>query len=410
MSRLLRLLIILIPGFFLSIILIKLKSFSAPFVLISTLWFALFLIASITEKKLSIKIILFNMAAIILIFGFFELYFWRVAIYKLTYHQSAADPYRIEGIKYDPVEDDILGYALRKNSSRTVKYYYNDKVIYNVKYTIDKNGLRISPPPRKLNAPAILFFGDSYTYGEGVNDDETMPYLTGIYTAGEYAIYNFGIHGHGPQHMLAEIDHGIVDSVLTHKPQFAIYQAIPEHVERLKGLYPWLMKGPHYTLNENGEIIPSSISIPLWTRIKDKIPLLARIEDHIVQKSFFYNTIDRRILTMKKSNNKDTRENDVNTFVGVIDKSKNLLAKKYQGIEFHVIFWDNSYSKDIIEALEKKGIKIHKVSSILKSDDFWEFEKKSTPYRIPYDGHPSALTHKIMARYVVNEIIERKTE
>ena len=283
MARLLKLLTILIPGIPISILIIKLKSFSAPIVLILALWFLLFLIASITEKRQTFKIILFNMAAIMLILGCFEVYFWRVAIDKLTHHEPTTSPHRIEGKKHDTVGDDILGNALRKNSTRIVTSYYNDEIIYKVTYTVDNNGLRISPPPHNSNASAILFFGGSFTYGESVNDDEAMPYKVGILTGREYAIYNFGIHGHGPQHMLAEIEHGIVDSALTHKPQFAIYQAIPEHVNRLKGLQPWLMRGPHYTMNENGKIIPSSISIPLWTKIKERIPILRRIEAHVVE-------------------------------------------------------------------------------------------------------------------------------
>ncbi len=410
MNRLLKLLLILLPGIPISVLIIKQKLIFAPFVLILSLWFLLFLIASSTETKRSIKVVFLNMALIMLIFGCFELYFWRVAVNKLTYRQPTASLHKIEGKKFDTVRNAVLGYALRKNSSRTVTGYYNNEIIYKVTYTVDKNGLRVSPPPYNSNAPAILFFGGSFTYGENVNDDEAMPYKVGILTDREYAIYNFSIHGHGPQHMLAEIEHGIVDSTLTHEPKIAIYQAIPEHVNRLKGLQPLHMSGPHYTLNENGDIIPSSISISLWTKIKRKIRISGKLEYHLVRKSFFYNTINRRILRMSRDNNKqkNTRQIDINTFTGVVHKSKDLLAEKYPGIEFHVIYWDNKaidYNKDIVEALEDKDIKTHKISDFFK-DVFWTDE--ASPYSIPNDGHPSPLMHKIVAEYVVNEIIEKE--
>ena len=384
MNRSIKLLLILIPGIPLSISIIKLKFFSAPFVLIPALWFILFLIASIAETRRSVKVVLFNIAAIILVLGLFEFYFWRVTVNKLTYSQPAGSPYRIEGRLYDNTEDDILGYGLKKNTSRTVTSYFNDEVIYKATYTIDKNGLRISPPPRKPDAPAILFLGDSFTYGEGVNDDETTPYLTGILTDRKYAIYNFGIHGHGPQHMLAEIEHGIVASALTQRPQFAIYQAINDHVNRLKGLEPWLVSGPHYALNENGEIVPSSISSPLGIRIEG--------------------------MKIGDNTQKDKEEIEIRTFAGVVERSKDLLTEKYPGIEFHVIFWDGKndpLSKDIIEALEKRNIKTHRVSSILK-DDFWK--DKANPYRIPHNGHPTPLMYKLIADYVVKEIIGKSRE
>lgn len=384
MNRSLKLLLILLPGIPLSLLIIKLKFLSAPFVLLPALWFILFLVATIVETRRSVKVVLFNISAILLILGLFEFYFWRDTIDKLTYSQPADSPYRIEGKKYDNTEDKILGYGLIKNSTRTVTSYYNDEVIYKATYTIDKNGLRISPPPLRPDAPAILFFGGSFTYGEGVNDDETMPYVTGILTGREYAVYNFAVHGHGPQHMLAEIEHGIVSSVLTHTPKFAIYQVISDHVNRLKGLEPWLVMGPHYSLNENGEIVPSSISSPLGTRLKG----------------------------MKIGDNKqeDTKQIDIQTFAGVVEKSKDLLAEKYPGIEFHVIFYEGEYNdlnQNIIKALETKNIKTHTLSSILKDD----FKKAYTsPYTMPHDGHPTPFMHRIIADYVVNEIIGKKLE
>lgn len=385
MIRLLKLLLILSPGIPLSIVIFNLSYFSAPYVLTAALWFLLFLIASIVETKGVFKVVLFNIAAIILVVGIFEFYMWRVTISKATYSEPAESPYRIEGKKYDNTEDDILGYALKKNSSRRVASFYNDEVVYDVIYTTDRNGLRISPLPRKPYAPAILFFGGSFTYGEGVNDDETTPYLTGILSDYRYAVYNFAVHGHGAQHMLAGIEHEIVDSALTHRPRFAIYQVLNDHVDRLQGLKSWLLSGPHYSIDESGEVISSSISSPLGERLKG--------------------------IKVGNKNQDDTRQIEIQTFAAVVEKSKNLLAKKYPGIEFHIIFWnveDDNYgnedklSNDIMGALEKREIIIHKLSDILK-DDFWT--TNDNPYRIPHDGHPTPLMHKIMAEYIVNKII-----
>jgi len=359
-------------------------------------------------KKL-IKVILINITLIVMILGVFELYFWRVETSKLTARTSnsstgptAIPANRIVGQKYHTTPDDILGYALVKNSKRTVTRYVNDEILYNVTYTINKNGLRISPNTKKSDAPAVLFFGCSFTYGENVNDDETLPYVTGILTGREYATYNFGIHGHGPQHMLAEIQHGIVDSAITHKPRFAIYQGIPDHINRLKALEPWLIRGPHYILDGNGKVI--STSVPLWPRIKEKLG-----------KSYLYRTITRRIIRIKRDDNEHkntpnwTENDDIINYAGVVEKAKDLLSSKYSGIEFHVIYWDDKndygFSKAVIEALIKKGIETHRLSSIIKGS--YKYDNKN-PYLIPYDGHPTPLTHKIIANYVVNEIIEKK--
>ncbi len=404
MIRLVKILIILFLAVFLSILIIKFKFISASFIWILALGFLIFLLASIFVTRTFIKVILFNIALIILILGIFEFYFWKVETNKLTYHSTATSLDRIVGRKWDTTPDDILGYVLVKNSKRTVTRYVNDKIIYSVTYTIGENGLRISPNTNKADAPAILFFGDSFTYGESVNDDETMPYVTGILTGREYAIYNFGVHGYGPQHMLAKIDHGLVDSIITHKPEFAIYLALPDHINRLMGLVPWLIKGPQYVLDGNGEIISSSVSIPLCARTKSQLITLP----------YLYRTSNRIILRRNENTSKNKanwKENDgIKTFVAVVDKTRNLLTSKYPGIEFYVIFWDlyekdKGFSKAVIEGLTKKAVKTYKVSNIIKDD--YNYGNKN-PYFIPYDGHPTPLTHRIIANYIVKEIIKKK--
>jgi hypothetical protein len=387
--------------------LVFLKYFQFPFFYILALWFFIFILAIISTKKSSVRVISFNIAAFILIFGVFEIYFWKAASTSIAPNKSTKQSaVRLMDNKY-PLQTphDILGYTLMKNAKGTaVKYHYND-VVYNVTYTSDENGLRISPDydNNREDVVSILFFGGSVTFGEGINDNQTMPYVTGVLTDGAYSIYNFAVHGHGPQHMLAEIEQGIVDSAIEHRPKFAIYQAIPDHVYRLTALYPWHKSGPIYYLDNNDEIQLrynyKSVSKRIFLRIEGQL-----------KKSYFlrviFRRIENRIIKNKKS---ELRENEIIDFYSrVVNKSRNILKYKYPGIEFHVIFWDkkyDSYSEAIVEALIKKGIKIHSLSNIINN----YHSKENQKYRIAHDDHPSALTHRLMANYVVNEIISGKS-
>jgi len=47
----------------------------------------------------------------------------------------------------------------------------------------------------------ILLFGDSFTFGDEVNDNETYPYYLDIFLK-EFEVINFGIHGYGHDQML----------------------------------------------------------------------------------------------------------------------------------------------------------------------------------------------------------------
>ena len=71
-----------------------------------------------------------------------------------------------------------LGYAPYPNRVVEAWKIVGSDRIYDVTYTIDSHGLRKTPGITASAAArsAFLFFGGSFTFGEGLNDDETLPY------------------------------------------------------------------------------------------------------------------------------------------------------------------------------------------------------------------------------------------
>lgn len=86
--------------------------------------------------------------------------------------------------------DSNLGWKL-KPGSHTHNNPWNKKVI------IDKDGFRSNGDIRKLNKndKIILFAGDSFTFGDGVNDNETFPAL--YQTLIREKVVNAGVSGYG---------------------------------------------------------------------------------------------------------------------------------------------------------------------------------------------------------------------
>ena len=115
-------------------------------------------------------------------------------------------------------------------------------------------------------------------------------------------------------------------------PNVAIYQAIIEHIDRSSGGYPyclWDTNGPKYVLNDNNEIEYSG------KFIKQKVfqrTFTQLTKSHLVQKTLqvFY-----------KRN-----RNEMDLFVAVIEKSRNLLSKN-NGTRFIVVLWNSEdYEED----------------------------------------------------------------
>ncbi|MCP5104361.1 MAG: hypothetical protein GY950_13315 [bacterium] len=283
---------------------------------------------------------------------------------------------------------DILGYGPRKNTKSPHTKYYGNDLICDVVYTIDSNGLRTSPPCNPLNTGrSVLFFGGSFTFGSGVNDEETMPYLTGVKTHGRYRIHNFGFRGYGPHQMLSAIEHKMVENIVEYKPKYAIYQALLGHIGRAAGLGSWDAHGPRYTLREDGTLIYDG-HFNKWA--------VSELRKSRIFKKILVKRMGRGVF--------DTTY--VNLFIEIVKKSRQLLETRYPGCEFHVIFWSNPKHKnnaEILEKLKKNKIRVHLVSDIYKLSGA---SPKKGPLRLsPHDAHPTPLAYGIIADYVAGKII-----
>jgi hypothetical protein len=183
-----------------------------------------------------------NLAAVIAGLGLFEMYIsmWPPPemIYKGSYK---AGGYMIDG-------DPELGYIILpgKRIVTSVLKSPNKSVIYDVKYTINQYGLRqVSTPPNGRpsdESKPIFFFGDSFTFGEGVNDQDTLPQQFSV-LSGLRAV-NFGVHGYGPHQILRELETARPRIVEPRDP-LAIVYTLPDPCTYIaqQGVHPGIPMG-----------------------------------------------------------------------------------------------------------------------------------------------------------------------
>ena len=110
-------------------------------------WAAAFLLAAIllvifarTAKNTRAAVQMVNIAAAVIALAIFESY--------IGIEQLRGDGTRMAGTitRGFTHVDDTLGYAPNRNTHVTAKKYYGHKVLYDVIYSIDEQGLRIAPP------------------------------------------------------------------------------------------------------------------------------------------------------------------------------------------------------------------------------------------------------------------------
>lgn len=323
---------------------------------------------------------LISLAAAAFTLGMAEGYWWR----RLHQREAPSVDYPESYLARDP----DLGYAPVKGAVQRLSRAKGDTVIYDVEYTIDSLGLRVSPTP-KMPVPTecILFFGDSYTIGEGVPDTETMPYRVGVRTDGRYHVFNFGVHGYGPHQMLAQLETDRVSRVLDCAPRYAIYQAIPAHVARAAGRAG--LPGPRYRFQSDHSVRRDG------TLLEDVGPLtwtgyvLSQLN-----KSALLNVIRARV-----------RPEDRELFLAIVAKAAATVEREYPGAEFHVLLWLNDPAREnwMAMGLRARGIRVHLIDDVLVNPG-----GDGEALRLPGDGHPSAVAHDQIAAYVVQQILHHE--
>lgn len=285
--------------------------------------------------------------------------------------------------------DELRGYIAEPGQhARSRVMTLNHDVIYDVVYSTDQHGLRVTPPNDNPAAKPILFFGCSYAFGEGVNDDESLPYVFQGESENEYKAWNFAFSGYGPHQMLRIIESGLIDSVVGKKPAVAVYLAIMSHIERSAGNYPyflWDVNGPRYVLNDRGEaeFKGKFMNSRAWNITLNQLG-----------KSYLFRRIAPFVLGHKRSNT------DIDLFISILTKSRDLLQAGY-GTKFYVILWYDESDKDLASVISK--LIDRKINFITTKDIFPGTKYDQARYYLhECDRHPSALAYKEIATYFLS--------
>ena len=124
-----------------------------------------------------------------------------------------------------------------------------DETIYDATYTIDSDHSRLTPIGSKSSKPgiAVNFFGGSFMFGEGLNDDQTIPYFFTRFVPGAM-VKNYGFHGHGVHNSLKLLDDGKVTPAQIHIVLTGAY-----HAPRASCGKDYTMNHPSYRVRRNGK-------------------------------------------------------------------------------------------------------------------------------------------------------------
>jgi hypothetical protein len=381
-----------------SIFTLKYTNLTVPYLWLALVWVVVFL--SVLKLIPQLKKLWISCAVITCMLAGLEAYAWISA----TWIFKSIDK---DGSTFSWAIDDLLGFVAPKGVALRDTKIFKGKRVYDAIYTMDANGLRITsdqPQDSGTDRPCILFFGDSYTFGWGLNDPDTLPYRVATRVGPEYRVYNLSFETHGAHQMLAELEEGAVSKETACAPEavkYIIFSATPDQVRRAAGLRTIDQHhGPRYVLQSDGSVVRQGQFGVSRTRAEN---IRAQLE-----KSWLY----RKIVGGNAIYLRHYNSNDVKLYLAIVDSARNLSRKLYPESSFHVLAWgndplhrdrDGSLRDQMIDGLVKEGLSVHRVNDILPGSD------DNTPeyFMGEFSLHPTSAANKRIAEYIVQDILNQ---
>ena len=306
---------------------------------------------------------------------FYLIAFWvtYIIIFSRSQHNTKVI---VSGSEH--ISDSILVYTYPANGKRHEIIITNNDTVVNAEYNFDSLSRR-QMPERSNAKRATLFFGCSYTFGDGVSDRETLPYHYYINDSSEN-VYNYAIDGWGPQQTFslmrsAKIRNEVVGDTVT-----GIYVFIDDHLRRVicdkHHVNTWTKNFACYGLEHDSLIYRGTFASVFPARLK---------LFNILAETKVFDGFDIPIRFTDESYRITTE---------LIRQSALAFHQQFRQGEFYVVIYPGQDAK-IAAYLQRAGIKTIDLSLFFKE-----------PYKmlIPNQGHPWPHAYELVAGEVYRQI------
>ncbi len=279
----------------------------------------------------------------------------------------------------------IVPYADSVHNDILIK---DNDTVFNVKYSIDKNCLRITPDHKPERNKYALFFGCSLAFGQGLNNDETLPYQFQV-ESDEYNSYNFAYSGYGTNHMLARLQYQNLSENVAEKDGAAFYIFFWDHIYRSIGSMnhycDWMSSAPYFAFEG------------------DQLIRKRKFKDGRYFTSKFYELVYQTNIVKKFKIGFPTKLNEhhYDLVTEMILESKKTYEKQFGNDRFYLVFYP-SYVNYTTEQLNqfKAMLKSKNIDFI----DMYDFINYGPEHTLGGDPHPNAITTKNISKELLKRI------
>jgi hypothetical protein len=288
-----------------------------------------------------------------------------------------------------PQPHPVLGFRPTPNSTAVATATFNGEPVYRQTYHIDADGARATPtaPP---GADLYLFLGDSFMFGQGLADDQTLPSQFARLNDYKVRTVNLGVPGNSPNILVRAFEAGLMDGYIGKPVKAVVAWIIPAQLARVTGDGSWLGSTPRYVLEDGKLLHTGSFNEYRWRHP------LAGAKYLLGQEFAFVDAIGRE----------QRQAEQIELFVAMLARLQAFAREKFGAPLVVVYSWPDETTRsghggitefalpilvDVIDRLRKLGIPTVSVDQAVKG-------VPTSTLLIPHDGHPTALTNELVAK------------
>lgn len=296
-----------------------------------------------------------------------------------------------------PIPDPVLGYGTKGSSEVLAIATWGKQTVYRKSYKFDFNGARVTPdaPP---HADTYLFVGDSFIFGQGLDDDETLPSQFARASNNQTKAVNLGVPGYSLNQVIRAFEAGLLDRFTSENVVGIVTWIIPAQLERVTGDSPWLHSAPRYVLEDG---------IPRHTGTFADYRRINWMEG-------FHHWLAQRFAIISGIGRKHRQEKQADLLVALVSRLGHFSREKFGAPLYLIYSWPDA-SEGVYDSRGNGGSMLIDVLERLSALDVTliSAQKVTLEYPledllIPHDGHPSALTNKLVAQALARLVVARK--
>ena len=287
-----------------------------------------------------------------------------------------------------------FGSQPRPGKFRARKLASDGELVYDVNYSIGPDGFRVTPKYEYEGAPnnRINFLGDSFTFGEGVQDDETMAYYAGDlsrHSGGLFAVKNYGMSGGGVHQALAILQSNLDISA---KTQFIL--TAPWHASRAACADFFTLGSPKYLLENSGYVVRDGYCRSFsWV---ERSPKAVR---GLITSSNIFKLIQDSLFVVSD------QDKQIQLYLGILRTAAKEAKSRGEKLVIGFIKADESWfvgsydNEKVLKQIQAMGVSVIDMTLTKRNEDL-----PTKNYLHELDRHPTAAANLERARFLVVKI------